>query len=151
MTSSGFPVTHSDEEWRKILTPEQYHVTQEEGTEPAYSHPYRQQDKKGIYVDVVTGEPLFTSMDKYRSSCGWPAFSKPIDENVLVQHEDRSCGMLRTEIKSRVGGSHLGHVFYDDPESPDGTHYCIDGSSLRFIPLDKMKQEGYGDLEDLLK
>jgi len=141
----------SDEEIRKTLTPEQYHVTQEEGTEPAFSHPYGQQDKKGLYVDVVTGEPLFTSMDKYRSSCGWPAFSKPIDENVLVQHEDRSCCLLRTEIKSRVGGSHLGHVFYDDPEAPGGTHYCIDGASIRFVPFEKMEEEGYGDLKELFR
>ena len=139
-----------EEEIRKKLTPEQYQVTQEAGTEPPFSHPYLDEEKKGIYVDIVTGEPLFSSGDKYRSSCGWPAFSKPIDENVLVRHEDTSFGMLRTEVRSRVGASHLGHVFYDDPESPNGTHYCIDGAAVRFIPLEDMEKEGYGDLIELL-
>ena len=103
--------------------------------------------RKGIYVDVVTGGPLFTSSDKYQSSCGWPAFSKSIDENTIIPLEDKSFGMKRTEVQSRSGNSHLGHVFSGDRESPSGTRYCINSASLRFIPYAEMEKEGYGYLK----
>jgi peptide methionine sulfoxide reductase msrA/msrB len=140
-----------DAQIKAMLQPEQYEVTQQEGTEPAFDNAYWDFHGKGIYVDVVTGEPLFTSTDKYDSSCGWPAFDKPIDENVIVKSEDTSFGMTRTEVKSRVGASHLGHVFMNDDESPTGTHYCIDSAALRFVPYEKMDEEGYGALKSLLE
>lgn len=132
------------------LSPTQYDVTQNAATEPAFDNEYWDLDEKGIYVDVVTGEPLFLSTDKYASSCGWPAFDAAIDPNVLVERTDHSYGMSRTEILSRVGGSHLGHMFLDDPESPNGVHYCIDSAALRFIPYDQMDAEGYGEYKSPL-
>ncbi len=131
---------------RASLTPLQYRVTQEAGTEPPFDNAYWQEDRPGIYVDIVTGEPLFSSRDKYPSSCGWPAFFDSLDEKRLVQVEDRSFGMLRTEVRSSLGDTHLGHVFENDPESPNGTRYCINSASLRFIPREQMAQEGYGHL-----
>ncbi|MGI6724982.1 MAG: peptide-methionine (R)-S-oxide reductase MsrB [Christensenellales bacterium] len=128
------------------LTPLQYRVTQEAGTEPPFDNAYWQEDRPGIYVDIVTGEPLFSSRDKYRSSCGWPAFCDSLDEKRLVQVEDRSFGMLRIEVRSSLGDTHLGHVFENDPESPNGTRYCINSAALRFIPMEQMEQEGYGRL-----
>ena len=106
---------------------------------------------KGIYVDIVTGEPLFASTDKYESSCGWPAFTKPIEEPTIVEIEDNSHGMQRVEVRSRAGNSHLGHVFENDPESPNGIRYCINSASLRFIPYDEMEAEGYGYLMDIFE
>lgn len=131
---------------REKLTPEQYRVTQENGTEHPFENDYWNQFGKGIYVDVVTGEPLFSSLDKYESSCGWPAFSAPIDEPAVLGREDTSYGMRRTEVRSRAGNSHLGHVFEGDAESPNGIRYCINSASLRFIPHEKMQAEGYGYL-----
>lgn len=128
------------------LNDEQYNVTQNAGTEAPFSNEYWKQDKKGIYVDIVTGEPLFSSLDKFQSSCGWPAFTKPIEEPTLVKKEDLSYGMRRTEVRSRAGDSHLGHVFSGDPESPSGIRYCINGASLRFIPYEEMEKSGYGYL-----
>jgi len=136
---------------RDKLTKEQYYVTQESGTERAFDNEFWNQFEKGIYVDVVTGEPLFSSEDKFESSCGWPAFSSPIEEPAVVELEDNSYGMKRTEVRSRAGNSHLGHVFENDPESPNGIRYCINSASLRFIPYDEMEAEGYGYLMDIFE
>lgn len=133
------------------LTEEQYQVTQEAGTERPYDNAYWQTTEPGIYVDVVTGEPLFSSTDKYTSSCGWPAFTKPIDPSVIKSRGDTSHGMNRVEVRSRSGDSHLGHVFENDPESPNGTRYCINSASLRFIPKADMEKEGYGYLLPYVK
>ena len=145
-----------DEEWvkqviRDKLTAEQYAVTQESGTEYPYQNEFWNHFAKGIYVDIVTGEPLFSSTDKYESGCGWPAFTKPIEEPTIVEIEDNSHGMQRVEVRSRSGNSHLGHVFENDPESPNGVRYCINSASLRFIPYDEMEAEGYGYLMDLFE
>ena len=136
---------------REKLTDEQYYVTQEGGTEYAFENEFWNQFEKGIYVDVVTGEPLFSSTDKYESSCGWPAFTKPIEEPSIVELEDLSYGMYRVEVRSRTGNSHLGHVFENDPESPNGVRYCINSASLRFVPYAEMEAEGYGYLLDLFE
>ena len=134
---------------RDKLTAEQYRVTQENGTEYPFENEFWDQFEKGIYVDIVTGEPLFSSADKFESGCGWPAFSRPIEAPSLVLLEDNSHGMQRIEVRSRAGDSHLGHVFVNDPESPNGVRYCINSASLRFIPYAKMEAEGYGYLMEL--
>lgn len=131
---------------RDKLTAEQYRVTQESATERPFDNEFWNQFEKGIYVDVVTGEPLFSSSDKYESGCGWPAFSRPIETPAVVELPDNSYGMHRTEVRSRAGNSHLGHVFTGDPESPNGVRYCINSAALRFIPYAKMEEEGYGYL-----
>lgn len=131
---------------REFLTNEQYIVTQQNGTESPYLNEFWNKFEKGIYVDIVTGEPLFSSTDKFESSCGWPAFSKPIEEPSIIEIEDNSHGMKRVEVRSRAGNSHLGHVFTGDRESPNGVRYCINSASLRFIPYEKMESEGYGYL-----
>ena len=136
---------------RDSLTDEQYRVTQQSATEHPFRNEFWNQFEKGIYVDVVTGEPLFSSEDKFESSCGWPAFSKPIEEPAVVELPDDSHGMQRTEVRSRAGDSHLGHVFTGDRESPNGVRYCINSASLRFIPYEKMEQEGYGGLLSLFE
>jgi len=136
---------------RDKLTDEQYRITQESGTEYAFRNEFWNHFAKGIYVDIVTGEPLFSSSDKYESSCGWPAFTKPIEEPSIVELEDSSHGMQRVEVRSRAGNSHLGHVFEDDPESPNGVRYCINSASLRFVPYDRMEEEGYGYLMDIFE
>ena len=136
---------------RDKLTEEQYYITQEAGTEYAFQNEFWDHFAKGIYVDIVTGEPLFSSTDKYESSCGWPAFTKPIEEPSIVELEDFSYGMHRIEVRSRAGNSHLGHVFENDPESPNGVRYCINSGSLRFVPYDEMEAEGYGYLLDLFE
>ena len=128
---------------RDKLNAEQYRVTQESGTEQPFANEFWDQFEKGIYVDVVTGEPLFSSADKFESGCGWPAFSKPIESPAVVELPDDSFGMRRTEVRSRAGDSHLGHVFTGDPESPNGVRYCINSASLRFIPYAEMEAEGY--------
>ena len=137
-----------DEQLRARLSAEQYAVTQQSETERPFSSEFYENTEKGLYVDVVTGEPLFTSEDQYRSSCGWPAFAKPVEPSVVVEREDASHGMRRVEVRSRAGNSHLGHVFENDPESPNGTRYCINGSALRFIPYDALDAQGYGYLKD---
>ena len=136
---------------RDKLTQEQYTVTQENGTEYPFYNEFWNQFEKGIYVDIVTGEPLFSSTDKYESSCGWPAFTKPIEAPSVVYLEDSSHGMQRIEVRSRAGNSHLGHVFTNDPESPNGVRFCINSASLRFIPYAHMEAEGYGYLMDLVE
>lgn len=133
----------SDEELKDKLSEEQYRVTQQCGTEPPFRNPYWNNHEDGIYVDVVTGEPLFSSLDKFDSGTGWPSFTKPISGTDLVEKRDTAHGMIRTEVKSKSGDSHLGHVFPDGPGA-DGLRYCINSSSLRFIPVQKLEEEGYG-------
>lgn len=137
-------VKASDSELHERLNPIQYAVTRENATEPPYRNEYFDNHRKGIYVDITTGEPLFVSTDKFDSGCGWPSFSKPIDKNVLVEKSDNSHGMTRTEVRSRVGDAHLGHVFPDGPKNRGGLRYCINSAALRFIPLDEMAESGYG-------
>lgn len=136
---------------RDKLTAEQFQVTQQNGTELPFRNEFWDKFAKGIYVDIVTGEPLFSSTDKYQSSCGWPAFTKPIEAPLLVERKDTSHGMVRTEVRSRSGDSHLGHVFTGDHESSNGVRYCINSASLRFIPYEQMEAEGYGYLLYLFK
>ncbi|HNY00249.1 MAG TPA: peptide-methionine (R)-S-oxide reductase MsrB [Oscillospiraceae bacterium] len=131
---------------RAKLTAEQYRVTQQSGTERPFANEYWDFRDKGIYVDVVTGEPLFSSLDKFDSACGWPAFSAPIEAPAVAALPDGSHGMARTEVRSRAGNSHLGHVFENDPDSPSGTRYCINSASLRFVPFADMEAQGYGYL-----
>jgi len=128
------------------LTDIQYKVTQESNTEQAFNNAYYNNFEKGIYVDITTGEPLFVSSDKFESGCGWPSFSKPIDPNVLLTKVDRQFFMKRKEVISKIGNSHLGHVFNDGPKETGGKRYCINSASLKFIAVDKMKEEGYGYL-----
>lgn len=130
------------------LTPEQYRVTQENGTERPYTGEYDDHFEPGIYVDIVSGEPLFASSAKYNSGCGWPAFSKPIVEANVAELRDSSHGMIRTEVRSSHGDSHLGHVFPDGPRATGGLRYCINSASLRFVPKDAMEAEGYGEYLD---
>jgi peptide methionine sulfoxide reductase msrA/msrB len=125
---------------------EQYEITQKAFTERAFSHEYNNLEDKGIYVDIVTGEPLFSSQDKYDAGCGWPSFTKPIDMGSIIEKEDKSFGMRRVEVKSQIGDSHLGHIFPDGPKEEGGMRYCINGGSLRFIALEDMEAEGYGYL-----
>lgn len=141
----------SDADLKKLLSPEQYNVTQKNGTELAFSGRYWDHEEPGIYVDVVTGEPLFSSADKFYSRCGWPSFTQPISPIVVNEHDDMSFGMLRTEVRSRVGNSHLGHVFDDGPEDRGGLRYCINSVAIRFIHYDDMDKEGYGDLKNTVK
>ncbi len=141
----------TDEQIQEDLTSLQYDVTQNGGTERPYSSEYDKFFEPGIYVDIVTGEPLFSSDDKYNSGTGWPSFTKPIAEDVVTEHEDNSIGMSRVEVKSRIGDSHLGHVFTDGPEQDGGLRYCINGAALEFIPYDEMEEKGYGELMQYIK
>ena len=133
----------SADELKKKLTPEQYRVTQQCGTEPPFRNEYWDNHRPGIYVDVVTGEPLFTSLDKFDSGSGWPSFTKPIEKNKVTEKSDRTFGMERTEVRSSQGDSHLGHVFDDGPADKGGLRYCVNSAALRFIPVEKLKEEGY--------
>jgi peptide-methionine (R)-S-oxide reductase len=131
------------------LTPTQYRVTQEAETEPPFRNRYWDNKQDGIYVDVVSGEPLFASTDKYDSMSGWPSFTVPIDAANVVMNEDREYGMVRTEVRSANGDSHLGHVFNDGPVESGGLRYCINSAALRFIAVDDLEKEGYGDFRSL--
>ncbi|MBC7145174.1 MAG: peptide-methionine (R)-S-oxide reductase MsrB [Thioclava marina] len=130
------------------LTPEQYRVTQQNGTERPWTGEYTENKAKGIYVDVVSGEPLFASSTQYESGCGWPSFTRPLFDDHIVELTDTTHGMTRVEVRSKHGDSHLGHVFPDGPRDQGGLRYCINSASLRFIPLEEMEAEGYGDLID---
>ena len=131
-------------ELKKKLTPEQFAVTQQADTEPAFQNEYWDNHAPGLYVDVVSGQPLFSSLDKFDSGCGWPSFTKPLSGGLLDERTDTSVGMVRTEVRSKIADSHLGHVFDDGPRDKGGLRYCINSASLRFIPLDKMEAAGYG-------
>jgi peptide methionine sulfoxide reductase msrA/msrB len=135
----------SADELKKKLTAEQFAVTQEAATEPAFQNEFWNNDKPGIYVDIVSGKPLFSSLDKFDSGCGWPSFSKPLAAADVVEHTDNSFGMERTEVRSSVADSHLGHVFDDGPRDKGGLRYCINSASLQFVPLEQMAAKGYGE------
>ncbi len=141
----------SEAELRKLLSPLQYKVTRENATEPPYQNEYNNHFEKGIYVDITTGEPLFCSTDKFESGCGWPAFSKPIKKETISEREDRSLFSRRTEVRSKTGDAHLGHVFDDGPEESGGLRYCINSAALKFIPVERMAAEGYGAFLSLLE
>lgn len=139
--------TNSDDQQqlKERLTSMQYYVTQEDGTEPAFHNEYWDEFSEGIYVDIISGEVLFSSKDKYDARCGWPSFTKPVTESEITEHEDLTHGMVRTEVRSKKGNAHLGHVFPDGPREHGGLRYCINSAALRFIRKEEMEAEGYGD------
>ena len=131
------------------LTPLQYRVTQEAATERPFDNEFNEHREPGLYVDIVSGEPLFTSMDKFQSHCGWPSFSKPVEAANVIEKRDASHGMIRTEVRSAHADSHLGHVFDDGPRELGGLRYCINSASLRFVPLADLEKQGYGEYRNL--
>ena len=133
------------------LTPEQYRVTQQSGTERPFQNEFWDHEEPGLYVDIVSGEPLFTSLEKFQSHCGWPSFSKPVEAANVIEKHDASLGMTRTEVRSKYGDSHLGHVFDDGPRDLGGLRYCINSASLRFIPLADLEKEGYAEYRHLFE
>lgn len=135
-------------ELARSLTPEQFNVTQKAGTEPPFRNQFWDNHEAGLYVDIVSGEPLFTSLDKFDSGCGWPSFTRPAAPNV-TEHQDTQFGMRRVEVRSKHADSHLGHVFDDGPRDKGGLRYCINSASLRFIPVADLEQEGFGEYRDL--
>ncbi|MCR2043611.1 peptide-methionine (R)-S-oxide reductase MsrB [Anaerosalibacter massiliensis] len=136
---------------KRKLSPIQYKVTQEDATEKPFENEYWNHEEEGIYVDVVSGEPLFTSKDKYDAGCGWPSFTKPVEDKHIVEKKDTSHGMIRTEVRSKYGDSHLGHVFNDGPRDRGGLRYCINSASLRFIKKEDLEKEGYGEYLKIFK
>lgn len=150
-TSRRLSSSKSREDLRRRLTPLQWEVTQNGATERPFVNEYDHEFRKGIYVDITDGTPLFVSSDKYDSGCGWPAFSRPIDNSFISEHLDTSYGRIRTEVRSSVSGAHLGHVFEDGPAESGGLRYCINSASLRFIPLEEMEAEGYGEYISLVR
>ena len=141
----------TEAELRSRLSKEQYAVTQQNATETPFANEYWDEQREGIYVDITTGEPLFSSLDKFQSGCGWPSFAKPIDKKLIAEKEDKSYHMIRTEVRSKLGDAHLGHVFDDGPKQLGGLRYCINSASLRFIPKEDMQKEGYGEYLVLFK
>ncbi|SDB90783.1 peptide methionine sulfoxide reductase msrA/msrB [Pelagirhabdus alkalitolerans] len=141
--------SYTKEQLKAKLTPMQYHVTMENGTEPPFKNAYHDNEKEGIYVDIITGEPLFSSTDQYDAGCGWPSFTKPINRNELDELLDTSLGMRRIEVRSQAADAHLGHVFDDGPKEEGGMRYCINSAALRFIPKEDLKEEGYAQFETL--
>ncbi|WP_297077026.1 peptide-methionine (R)-S-oxide reductase MsrB [uncultured Enterococcus sp.] len=139
------------EELKGKLTDIQYAVTQENATERPFTGEYDDFYEKGIYVDIVDGKPLFASTDKYDAGCGWPAFSKPIEQEQIEEKRDRTFGMIRTEVRSKEADSHLGHVFTDGPQELGGLRYCINSAALKFIPYDEMDEKGYGKYKSLVE
>lgn len=139
------------EEKLKQLTEMQYYVTQKQGTEPPYQNEYDQHFEEGIYVDIVSGKPLFSSKDKFDAGCGWPSFAKPVEAQEVTEHFDTSHGMRRVEVRSKTADSHLGHVFPDGPRELGGLRYCINSAALRFIPKEKLEEEGYADYLQLFE
>ncbi len=144
-------VAYPDERLHSELSPEQYRVVRQSATERPFSSPYEREFEPGIYVDVTSGEPLFASADKFDAGCGWPSFSRPIAPDVVSERVDLSHGMVRTEVRSRAGDAHLGHVFDDGPRERGGQRYCINGAALRFVPRERMEEEGYGYLLPFVK
>ena len=136
---------NKEKELKKKLTKIQFYVTQENGTEPPFDNPYWNNEKQGIYVDVVDGTPLFSTKDQYDAGCGWPSFTKPIDSEEMIEKADRSLWMVRTEVRSKNADSHLGHVFSDGPKDQGGLRYCINSAAIRFIPVEELEEEGYGE------
>lgn len=141
----------SVETLKSQLTPEQFQVTCEAATEPPFRNAYWDNHEAGLYVDVTTGEPLFSSTDKFDSGSGWPSFTKPVEKAAVVEHTDRTHGMVRVEVRSQAGDAHLGHVFDDGPSDKGGLRYCINSASLRFIPVAKLEAEGYGAYRKLFE
>ncbi|AWN23246.1 peptide-methionine (R)-S-oxide reductase [Deinococcus irradiatisoli] len=151
-TSSKAPfIKPSDEQLRQKLTPEQYQVTQHEGTERPFTGEYWNNEDAGIYVDVVSGEPLFSSLDKYDAGCGWPSFTRPIQDAQIQERTDRRHFMVRTEVRSGQADSHLGHVFNDGPREQGGLRYCINSAALRFVPVSELETQGYGQYKALFE
>ncbi|MBW9157340.1 peptide-methionine (R)-S-oxide reductase MsrB [Clostridium tagluense] len=139
------------EELKKTLTPTQFEVSQENSTERSFDNEYWNNSEEGIYVDINSGEPLFTSLDKFDSGCGWPSFTKPLVEEHVKENKDVTHGMIRTEVRSKYGDSHLGHLFNDGPSEKGGLRYCINSAALKFIPTNKLKEEGYEEYLELFK